>query len=222
MIITIDGTSGAGKSTAGKNLARALRSTFLSSGEIYRAFAYILKENGIDAGDEHVILPIINKNTIEIRSENNIGVFFVNGKRLDAHFLHNPTISALSAKISPIKELRERARTLQRDFAANAKTAVVEGRDIGSVVFPNADVKFFITASLETRAQRRYLELKEAGNRISYNEVFASLKARDDADENRKYGKLVVPDGAVVIETTNLSIDGVLDTMLAHIPLSKE
>ena len=216
MIITIDGTSGAGKSTAGKELAKALNCPFLSSGEIYRALAKVILANNIDSKNEAEILKLINKTKVEIKNKNNLAVFYINGQLINSSELHNPQISSFSAKISPIKELREYARTLQQEFAKAYKTVVVEGRDVGSVVFPNADVKFFITASLEVRAQRRFDEYIAEGKKITYDEVYNSLKERDYHDENRKFGKLIVPDGAVVIETSNMKINEVLNELLKH------
>ena len=217
MVITIDGTSGSGKTFAGTELAKALNCAFLSSGEIYRAIALVAINNNADLANENNLIKALQKSKIEIKTENNFGVFYINNEKISYNTLHSPEISSVSAKISPFTKIREFARSLQHHFADNSANLVIEGRDIGSVVFPNADIKFYLTANLKTRAERRLKEFKEAGKQITYKEVYSSLKKRDFLDKSRELGKLVIPKGAIKINTTSLSKKEVKSKLLSAI-----
>ncbi|MBO4569721.1 MAG: (d)CMP kinase [Clostridia bacterium] len=216
MIITIDGTSSSGKSTAGKMLANKLNFCFLSSGEIYRAIAYLIIKDKLNANDVKNCLSVMNKAKISAKVKNNIAQIYIDEVNATP-LLHNPEVSVMSAKISPIHEFREFARSLQHKIAEICKDIVVEGRDTGSVVFPNADYKFFVSASLKERTNRRYLEYKSSGKKITKAEVLAALKERDMADQTRHESPLIVPKGAVKINSSNIDANCVTKIMLDHV-----
>ena len=217
MVITIDGTSGSGKSTTGKLVAKELHCAFLSSGEIYRAITVIIMNSKVDISNETQILKELSQSKIEIKDEDNLATFYINGIKALKHELHSPQVSNIVPKIAPFKRVREFARNLQHQFANQEKTIVVEGRDVGSVVFPNADYKFYITADLEIRARRRFEEYKSENNNVTYENVYASLKTRDYADETRKLGKLVIPNNAIVIDTSHITLNEAVNQVLSHI-----
>lgn len=211
MIIAIDGTSGSGKSYLGKQLARNLNYAFLSSGSIYRAMALSITIAKLDPHQEDKITDHIKNNTkIEIKVDNGLSEMYLNGKKVVLE-LRTPEVTYVSAIISKIPKIREIARYLQHKIADECKNIVVDGRDIGSVVFPNADIKFFVTADIDVRAKRRLQDYLKTNSKISLSEVKKELIARDQEDTNRKISPLIVPKGAIIINTSNQSREEIVN-----------
>ena len=202
MIIAVDGTSGSGKSSLCKKLAKHLGFAYLNSGSIYRAFALKCLEQNISSPNKKSVTNIILNNTqINIENVDGEGVIVLDGKVVTQE-LRTPEVTAVVSKISPIKQLRDYAQKLQHDFAKKCKNVVVEGRDIGSVVFPNADLKIFITAQIDERARRRQKDYLKLGKNLSIDQIKAELEERDREDSTRKISPLTIPDGALILDTT--------------------
>ena len=197
MIVTIDGPAGAGKSTVGKRLARRLGYRFFESGLVYRALAVKVLRAGVDPEEKKAVLKLI-PGLGELAS--------------DPEF-YLPETTQLASVLSADPEVRERLMGIQRQMGEGGGL-VVEGRDMGSVVFPEAEIKFFLDATLEKRAQRRYQELKEAGMGAESKQVEAEIRERDQRDSSRSVSPLIVPPGAVVVDTTGLDVEAVVNQML--------
>lgn len=207
--IAIDGTTSSGKSTLSQGLSKALGFKRLDTGAIYRGIACNFKRRGFKNVDEKSIAKLVENLRIQVFFDGEEQHVIVNGVDETA-FLRSEEISMLTSLIAPYKKVREKVLALQRDFAKN-NDCVMEGRDITTVVLPNADVKFFITATAEERAKRRYLQYKNLPNAPSFEEVLADLKLRDQRDENREFGKLEIAKDAVVVDTTGKTLQQVID-----------
>jgi cytidylate kinase len=208
--IAIDGPASAGKSTVAKKLAKELSYQYVDTGAMYRGAAYLLKFYNITIEELQVLL---GKASFDfLKDNNNIKLLInVNKKQfvLDNE-LRTPEISEIAANLSKFKEIRDILVTKQKEVA-NRKPSVIEGRDIATVVSPDALIKIFLTASIEERAKRRYNEWKNMGINVTYEEVYTSIKERDEIDRTRKYSPLTKVNEAVEIDTTNLSVDKVVE-----------
>ena len=207
--IAVDGPSGAGKSTVAKKVAQELGVEYVDTGAMYRAIALKIA-NSLDGAidDEDALVEVLD----------NTEVGFLNGRiMLDGEdvsgLIRTPEITDLASRSSALPIIREKLVDLQRKMGENTDL-IMDGRDIGSNVFPGAEVKFYITASPEVRAQRRFLELKEKEPDTSFNEVLEAIIERDYNDSNRPLNPLVKTDDAVEIDTDSLGIDEVTDRML--------
>lgn len=211
MVIAIDGMSATGKSTLAYRLSRKLNLKYLNSGSIYRCIALKIMNNEIDLSDEHLKDKVINLDIdFEVVSDKQrvyLDKIDVTDKiRLEEVSVFTPTIANN-------KELKQAIREIQAKFARNGNI-VIEGRDIGTRIVPNADYKFYISSSLEKRAERLYNERKNI-EEITYEEILIDLKNRDDKDI--KDGNFIKPENAIEIDTTNLNLEEVLDLMLSYI-----
>ncbi len=211
-IITIDGPAGAGKSTLARELARRLTWVYLDSGAIYRGMALAALEKGLDLADQAAVEELARAIVIEIRPGQARSEIFVNGLEVTER-IRTPEISLAASKVSAFPGVREALLRLQRDMGAKGEV-VAEGRDMGTVVFPDAGLKFFLKASPEARARRRYEELRERGEEVSFQEVLADQTRRDEADSSRAVSPLVAAPDAMSIDSTNLSIDEALIVMV--------
>jgi cytidylate kinase len=213
-IVAIDGPVGAGKSAVARELARELGYTYLNTGAMYRAVAVAAREAGISPDDSNVeerLKPVLAAIDIKFDGDK----IFLNGRDISEE-ISEPEIGDLASRLSTLPVVRERMRELQR--AAGAEGGVVmEGRDIGTAVFPDAEVKFFLDADVKVRAKRRYEELKKKGASISEQEVLDQLIERDKRDSGRELAPLKRADDAIVIDTTKLSIKDVVAAMKAEI-----
>ena len=199
MIIAIDGPSGSGKSTISKEIAKSLNIEHLDTGAMYRLLALYLSNIGKDFSIENVK---------DFNIEQKKNTFYLNGKDVSKD-IREHKISKMASDVSKIKEVREYLVDMQRKIS-KSKSIILDGRDIGTVVFPNADFKFYLDASLEERAKRRTLELKN----IDYNQVLEDIKKRDFQDSTRENSPLKVAEDAIYIDTTNMSKAEVLEKIL--------
>ena len=211
--IAIDGPSSAGKSTLAKELAKTLGYVYIDTGAMYRALALYLLQNDIDFNDENEIKKHLSEINISLDydDDNNL-IVLLNGKNVSSD-IRNQKVSNAASVSSQFKAVREKLVSLQRQLAEE-KSCVMDGRDIASNVLPNANLKIFLTASDECRANRRYLEEKEKGIDTSYEKVLKELKERDDRDTHRENNPLKRVDDAIEIDNTNNSVDDILDDIL--------
>ncbi len=214
MIIAIDGHSSCGKSTIAKALARTLDISYVDSGAMYRAVALYCLKKGIEPmATFHVIraLPDIHLHIVPsapVRIE-------LNGEDVSDE-IRNPEVSRWVSEVAAIPEVRREMVRLQREFGKN-NSLVMDGRDIGSVVFPEADFKFFVTAEPEIRAIRRYKELTDKGIQVRLDEILENLKHRDLLDSTRADSPLLKLDDAILIDTSHLGFEEQLALVLSHI-----
>ncbi|HMS08352.1 MAG TPA: (d)CMP kinase [Pyrinomonadaceae bacterium] len=217
MIIAIDGPSGAGKSTLGKMLARELDLLYLDTGAMYRAGALAVLRAGISLEDEASVAELIKASSIELSGNAETQKVSLNGDDVTAE-IRTLAVAQAASKVSTISAVRRRMVELQRQMGQRAHNGcVLEGRDIGSVVFPNADVKFFLTAAPDARARRRFEEDRAKGRESTYEQTLAEINERDERDVSRDDSPLHIPDGAEVIDTSELDLNEVFEQMLAVI-----
>jgi CMP/dCMP kinase len=213
-IIAIDGPVGAGKSVAARELARALGFSYLNTGAMYRAVAIAAQDAGVSPDDPKVeerLASILNGIKIKFDGEK----IFLNGRDVTA-IVSVPEIGELASRFSALGIVRARMRELQRAAGADGGV-VMEGRDIGTAIFPDAEFKFFLVADVNTRARRRFDELRKKGASITESEVLAQLVERDRRDSGRELAPLKRADDAIEIDSTKLSIDAVVAAMKAKI-----
>lgn len=206
--IAIDGPSGSGKSTISKEVAQKLGFLHIDTGALYRTIAYYVFENQtrIDKVPE-----VLNKININLKFQDNRQIVFLNGKDVSEK-IRTPEISSLASKVSKIEEVR-RFLLKTRDLAKE-NNVIMDGRDIGTTILPNADVKIFLTASSETRAKRRYLQLLESGVKCEYSEILKNVIERDNQDINRKISPLKKADDAILLDTSNLTFSESIDKII--------
>lgn len=205
--VAIDGTTSSGKSTLAQNLSKALSFKRLDTGAIYRGIACRFKRLKMRKVSEKNIEKLVSDLSIRITFKNEKQHVIVNGID-ETDNLRTEQISLLTSEISPYKVVRDKVLAIQRKFAAK-HDCVMEGRDITTVVLPHADVKFYITASPEERARRRWLQFVGKKDAPTYEDVLEDLKIRDDRDSHREFGKLAIAEDAIVIDTTEKTLDEV-------------
>ena len=214
-IIAIDGPSSSGKSTIAKLIAQHFNYTYIDSGSIYRVITYIaVKQNLIDGlkVNTSAIIEILKKTSISFSfNSKNQNIISVDGVELK-NKIRTFKISSLVSLIAEKNEIRQYVVKIQKDISIN-KSVVMDGRDIGSVVFPNADVKFYLDASLEKRAERRWMELQKI-EQVSLDDVKKDLHKRDLKDLNREFSPLIKPKNSITVNSDNLSIEQVVDNMI--------
>lgn len=215
MIITLDGPGGSGKSTIAKAVAKKLNISYLDTGAMYRALGYHALSLGIPVDDEKKVVPMLDDVEMKLWQENGVQQVSVNGKNVTP-FIREHEISMAASTISKIPAVRMKLVELQRKIAHSCD-CIMDGRDCGSFVLPSADHKFYLTASSDVRAHRRQKELAEKGQEIDFATVKADIEARDKQDMTRAFAPLVIPDGATVIDTSDLTIDQVCDLVLGEV-----
>ena len=209
--IAIDGPAGAGKSTVAKALASDLSLLYLDTGAMYRAMGYYAIKKGADVGDSKQVIPLLDDLKMEIKYISGLQHVFVMGEDVTG-YIRDHNISMAASTISKIPEVRKKLVELQREIASK-QDCVLDGRDIGSYVLPDATYKFFVTASPEERAKRRHLELTEKGVKIDYKDVLKDIVDRDHQDTTRAFAPLIKTEDAYFIDTTNLSIEDVISSI---------
>jgi cytidylate kinase len=207
-ILAIDGPAGAGKSTVAKRLAKVLGFLYMDTGAMYRALALKVMRQGIDPEDTERVRRILSETRIELAADDGQSRVYLDGVDVSDQ-VRTPEVSQLASKVSALKVVRERLVELQRGMAA-AGGVVAEGRDIGTVVFPNADVKIYLDASPEQRARRRAEEIKGRGGDVSWERTLAETLERDQRDQERAIAPLRKADDAIVIDTTSMEVDQVI------------
>lgn len=212
--ITIDGPAGGGKTTIAKSVAKALGITYLDTGAMYRAIAYYVKSKGVDFNDTKTIEGMLDNIDLVVELDGGEQKTMVSGKVLGDE-LRTPEISQGASIVCKIPALRQKMADKQREIARKF-SCTIEGRDIGSYVLPDAEYKFFLTADVDTRAKRRWLQLKDKSP-MTLEEVKADLIVRDERDSSRDLAPLCVPKNAFVLDTTNLSEKEVLDIILKEV-----
>ncbi|MBQ7351292.1 MAG: (d)CMP kinase [Clostridia bacterium] len=213
--ITLDGPSGSGKTTIAKSLASRLGYVYVDTGAMYRGVAWYMFSQGIAVDDEAGVVASLSGLKLELKLNNGEQKVIVNGTDITGQ-IRTPEISMGASTVSKIKDVRLKMVSMQRDIASSCDS-IFDGRDMGSFVLPDADFKFYLTADVDERAKRRYLELKLKGMEVALEEVKTDMIKRDEQDSQRAFAPLVVPQGAFVIDTTNLTIDEVENMIIQKI-----
>ena len=221
MIIAIDGPSGAGKSTLGKMLAKNLGLLYLDTGAMYRAVGLAVAKSGTSFENRDAVVEIARRSKIELVGEPDSLRVKLDGEDISHEIRTNEAGQAASI-VSTISEVRKILVRLQRTLGENApRGCVLDGRDIGTVVFPNADVKFFLTAKPEARARRRYEEDRARGRASNYGETLAEINLRDARDVSRADSPLAIAADAIVVDTSELDLTEVYELMLEKVKSEK-
>jgi cytidylate kinase len=215
LIIAIDGPSGAGKSTLAKRLAKKLRFIYLDTGAMYRALALKVLRQGVDLADDARLAELIAGTEIDLQEMHGRLAVLLDGEDV-AGQIRTPEISQMASKVSALRVVRARMLELQRAMGKRG-SVVAEGRDIGTVIFPEAEVKVFLVASVSERARRRYDELKASGRVVDLDETRREIEERDKRDSERDLAPLRPADDAVLIDSSSVDADEVAATVLAHI-----
>jgi len=215
IIVAIDGPAGAGKSTVAKRLAKELGYTYMDTGAMYRAFALKAARDGIDLENEDALRAALAATNIELHEDAGGPRVVLDGRDV-AGEIRTPELSQSASKVSALKPVRERMVELQRAMGARGGI-VAEGRDIGTVVFPGAEVKVFLTAGSDERARRRFAELKGNGKGVTLEETVAEMEERDRRDREREYAPLRQADDAIAIDSTGMTVDEVLERIMKEI-----
>lgn len=213
--IAIDGPAGAGKTTIAKALSKRLNVPYVSTGALYRAFALKCINLGLDPNDESVANSIAKSTDVQTFYKNGKQVILLDGADV-TDSLYCDKVSQASSQISTHKVVRQSMLNIQRNIA-KSQSVIMDGRDIGSVVLPNANFKFYLDSDVEVRAKRRYDELKQKGEAVTYEEVLEDLKERDYRDKTRDISPLLVCPDAIVVDSTNIGIEETVDQFLQYI-----
>lgn len=209
--VAIDGPAGAGKSTIAKAAAKELGFIYVDTGALYRAVAYnAVKTGAID--DEQKIINMLDSTKVELKYVNGVQAVYLNGEDVSA-FIRTPEISMGASKVSAIPQVRAFLLNLQREIAST-NNVIMDGRDIATVVLPNSDVKIFLFASPECRAERRYKELIEKGERVSFDEVLKDVNQRDYQDSHREIAPLKPSDDSIMADTSELTLQESIDLIV--------
>ncbi len=213
--IALDGPSGSGKSTVAKRISQELDILYLDTGAMYRAVALEALKRGVDTFDESGISEFIDNIDLEIKYMDGTQHTFLDGEDVSEK-IREPQVSMAASNVSSLKCVRLKMVDMQRKIAANS-SCVLDGRDIGSFVLPNADYKFFVTASVDVRADRRYKELSLKGHKVDFDELKAEIEQRDYNDRNRDFAPLVQAEDAVLIDTSFMTVSQVVGKILSYI-----
>jgi cytidylate kinase len=216
MIIAIDGPAGAGKSTVARIIAKELGFLYIDTGAMYRAITLKVLQENIDIKDKSNIIKVARNSNIDLINDSDGNLKIMLDARDVSKQIREPRITKYVSDIAKIKEVRKVMVVLQRRFGKQ-RNSVLDGRDIGTVVFPNADKKFYIDAGFPERVRRRFKELKELDEGVTLEIIEADLHNRDTIDSTRKYAPLKKADDAIYIDTTNMAIKEVVDRILNEI-----
>ena len=212
--VAIDGPAGAGKSTIAKLVAKEKGYIYVDTGAMYRGLAIHFIKKGIKAEDIKGIVEACKDAEVRIVYENDVQQIYLNGENVTA-MLRTEEVGNMASKTSAIPAVREKLLELQRTLARE-KDVIMDGRDIGTNILPNADVKIYLTASVETRATRRYKELLEKGENCVYEEIAQDIKERDERDMNREIAPLKQAEDAILVDSSEMTIDEVVKTICSY------
>ena len=212
LIIAIDGPAGSGKSTSAKLIAKKLGYLYIDTGAMYRAITFHALENGV-IGDDSLIVELARKCKIELSYDDGEVVVLLNKRNISKE-IRSAEVNSYVSNVSKISEVRKLLVEKQREMAVKGRGVVMEGRDIGTVVFPDADVKIFLTAALDTRANRRANEYFEKGSEVLVNDIKSNLSNRDKIDSSRNDSPLTKAPDAIEVDTTNVTIDEQVNLIL--------
>lgn len=215
--IAIDGPSGAGKSSLAKSLAKQLGLIYVDTGALYRAVGLYMLRAGIDPTDARLVAEQLNQITVELKYIDGVQRVYLCGEDVSDE-IRTPTVAKYASDVSAIREVRAFLLDTQRNIAA-ANSVVMDGRDIGTVIMPDADVKIFLTASTEARALRRYSELVQKGASVSYEEIYSGIKQRDANDSGRAIAPAIPAEDAVLLDNSNYEAE---ETLAAAVAIVRE
>jgi len=215
LIIAIDGPSGAGKSTLAKRLARELGFIYLDTGAMYRALALKVLRQGVDLADDGRLDRLVDETDIDLRDHGGKLEVLLDGEEVGAQ-IRTPEISQMASKVSALKKVRARMLELQRQMGRRGNV-VAEGRDIGTVIFPQAEVKIYLDASPGERARRRYQELKAAGRQVDLQETLREIEERDKRDSERDIAPLCKAEDALLVDSSSVDAEQVAALVLNRI-----
>jgi CMP/dCMP kinase len=219
LIIAIDGPSGAGKSTLGRMLARSLNLLYIDTGSMYRAVALAVMESSVNAQDDMAVGSLASRVDIDLAGDPDSLRVTLEGRDVTDQ-IRSEEITEMSSIVSTIPQVRRAMVKRQREMGTRG--AVLNGRDIGTVVFPDADVKFFLTAVPQERAERRFIEERAQDPNADFEETFADMTERDRRDSTRSDSPLRAADDAIIVDSTRLSIDEVFEKMMAAVKHKSE
>lgn len=209
--VAIDGPAGAGKSTIAKLLSAQMGYIYVDTGAMYRAMAVYFSQNNIDPDDEEMISSQVDKIDINIEYKDNVQQVILNGENV-THLLRTQETGKMASKTSKYAAVRKKLVALQRELAKKTNV-IMDGRDIGTTVLPDAFAKIYLTASADARAKRRYDELNAKGEECNFDEIKAEIVARDYEDMNREISPLKQADDAVLVDTSDMNIEQVVDAL---------
>lgn len=211
MRIAIDGPSGAGKSTIAKEVAKILEFDYIDTGAMYRAVGYKMMQSQVTLKDAIALKKLLDETTIDFHK----GRTLLDGEDV-SDYIRTPAVSQMASDCSALPVVREKLVELQRELGKQ-KSVVMDGRDIGTNVFPDAEIKFFVTASAEERAKRRYLELLDKGETAEYQTVLSDMKMRDYNDSTRSLHPLKQAEDSILVDTTYMTIEEVIAKIMEEI-----
>jgi cytidylate kinase len=215
-IVTIDGPAASGKSTVAQLLAEKIGASFLDTGAMYRAVTLTTLNAGVDLNCEDKLLELIETTNFKFSEQRGKTLVSIDGIDVTEQ-LRQPALTEKVLHIASSAKIREKLVQMQRNFAAGKEKIVTEGRDQGTIAFPNADMKFFLTASSYERARRRQLELQQKGISQTLEQIQKAIEERDKSDETREIGPLKPASDAIIVDTTELTIQQVVQTILRYV-----
>ena len=219
MIIAIDGPAATGKSTTAKALAERLGFTYLDTGAMYRAITLLILRKKVQIGENFALISLLEKFDLKIEQHEKQKLVILNGEDV-SNDIRRLDVTKYVSEVSALPAVRKSLVKIQRKIAKD-KDCVMEGRDIGTVVFPDAEVKFYVVADYDVRAKRRLLDFKKLGEEKSIDELIEELKNRDKYDSEREYSPLLKANDAIKVDTTNLTIEEQVDLMFKKVKLKK-
>ena len=219
MIVAIDGPAGTGKGTVAKLISERLDFVYIDTGAMYRCITLKMIRENISLNEEEKIKDLLERTKITFKNLSDKQHVYLDGEDV-SDLIRKPNVNELVSPVSAIKIIRIKMVELQRKLGEEGNV-IMEGRDITTVVFPNAEVKIYLDAKLEIRAERRYKELVERGNNVTYEDTLESIRKRDKNDMEKEMGALKIAEDAVVIDTSNMTIEKVYDKIKEIIELKK-
>lgn len=217
--VAIDGPSGAGKSTIARTAAKTLGFIYVDTGALYRTIGLAVFRKNFDALNPNEVISVLPEIDIKLKYVDNAQRVYLNGEDV-SELIRTPEISLFASRVSVIAEVREFLLDMQRDIA-NKNNVIMDGRDIGTVILPNAKVKIFLTASNEKRAERRYIELCQKGVDTTFDEVLKDMIIRDEKDSSRSLAPLKKADDAILLDTSELNLQQSIDAVIKIIENAK-